>query len=261
MMSYSFDADFVDPYFLDVGEKLIDDLQKIKDDDDDNDNKLSQKSSNNVLLSYVSNCNFADQYRLKNLNELKNILKDSMTFAGKCGPDSETNDTNNINNYHFYASFENSQCPYYLTEKLWVNAILKNRVPIIGGSTRSEIEKMLPKSAFLHLDDFANNYELSETITSLSKPENLESYQKFFEWKKDFHLFGTNGDSDSSKIDEIGMCKIMKMATEGTLSATRKGNVYSRLNDELRNCRTQISPYFGAWVRQVFNIYWNTGFL
>merc|ERR1712024_49600 len=79
-MSYSFDADFIDPYFLD--EEV--DLQKIRETENFVSGQKLANSSDNVLLSYVPNCNFADDYRLKNLNELKSILKSTMTFAGQC---------------------------------------------------------------------------------------------------------------------------------------------------------------------------------
>ena len=40
-----------------------------------------------ILLSFVSNCHFADSYRQKLLETLKSALGPKMSYKGKCGSD------------------------------------------------------------------------------------------------------------------------------------------------------------------------------
>lgn len=149
-MNYEFTSDFVDSYIE------FPEIQQEEKDQRDLAPSLrildEKRLNKNLLISFVSNCNMADSYRMKLLTKLKHNLQDSMTFLGKCGTDSDHQKSKNIDlagQFKFFASFENCRCPYYLTEKLFSNAIRKNVVPIVAGPPRLEYEEILPGHMFM----------------------------------------------------------------------------------------------------------------
>ena len=113
---------------------------------------------NGTLLSYVSNCKTAHPYRMRVLNQLKYLLKKDMLWLGKCGADGNKRKGKDFSNdgfrkiYNFFASFENSICPYYISEKLF-KPIQDLQIPVVGGNSRNVYEEYLPGSAFLPVVD------------------------------------------------------------------------------------------------------------
>ena len=106
-----------------------------------------------------------------------------------------------------YLSFENSQCIGYITEKLFVNAFANRLVPIVAGPSRSDYERIVPKTSFIHVDDFATIEELSEHIDILDRSK--EKYDAYFEWTPDSKqgLFG--GITENLQRD-FGWCKLCR---------------------------------------------------
>ena len=219
-----------------------------------------QNPETKIIQSFVSNCGFfrfADRYRYNSLKELKNILGDQMVFLGDCGTDNNnvglknqhphTHNyiSNNQTNYQilyewpkhvkFYAAFENCRCPHYITEKLWTKSIANNLVPVVAGPPRSHYEKLLPKSAFIHLEDFSYDMEkLAAHLLFLSN--NLDEYMKFFEWKEDRYFAEKIFIEQNFGRNNIGLCQILDQYYSGVLDGTKKGKVLDRLEVELQEC-------------------------
>lgn len=85
--------------------------------------------------------------------------------------------------YRFYASFENTICKDYITEKVH-KALLKNIVPVIFGG--SELENFIPPKSYINVRDFESVKDLAEYLIYLSK--NPEEYIKYFWWKQYYVL-------------------------------------------------------------------------
>lgn len=83
--------------------------------------------------------------------------------------------------YKFYLAFENSNCKNYITEKLFVNALGRNILPIVMGAPPEDYEISAPYHSYIHVDDFASPKELAEYLKILD--ENDDLYNSYFKWK------------------------------------------------------------------------------
>lgn len=266
LMNYNLKSDFPFTYQIDVS---FNDKSEYNDPDD----FLSQNSSSNfhssnsdrkTLISFVSNCHFADPYRLNILKILKEHLQEQMSFLGKCGSDTplfsyksffkNQKDSNNIKNYKFFAAFENSRCNYYMTEKLWSQAIFKGVVPVVAGPSRHQYERFLPPDAFIHIEDYEKVDYLLKDLDKYSRNNTLYM-NKFFSWKNDLQ---------SQKIlksgynrNYSGICPIIDRFKNGALNSSREGRIYDRIEEDLRNCEYQVlknnnMAWIGMKFRQLF---------
>ncbi|XP_007495058.1 alpha-(1,3)-fucosyltransferase 4 [Monodelphis domestica] len=84
--------------------------------------------------------------------------------------------------YKFYLAFENSQHQDYITEKLWRNSLLAGAVPVVLGPSRANYERFVPRSAFIHVDDFPNASALAAYLHFLDR--NLNMYKRYFDWRR-----------------------------------------------------------------------------
>lgn len=78
-------------------------------------------------------------------------------------------------------AFENSNCKNYITEKLFVNALGRNILPIVMGAPPEDYENSAPYHSYIHVDDFASPKELAEYLKILD--ENDDLYNSYFKWK------------------------------------------------------------------------------
>eukprot|EP00102_Acyrthosiphon_pisum_P006458 XP_001952520.2 PREDICTED: glycoprotein 3-alpha-L-fucosyltransferase A [Acyrthosiphon pisum] len=133
---------------------------------------------------FVSNCN-PNSNRTIYANELaKHITVDVYGGCGtnKCPQTKHAGCFQMLkNDYKFYLCFENSHCVYYVTEKLFVNALSNDVLPIVMGPKRSDYELMAPNYSFIHVDDFGSPKELAEYLHLLDKDHQL--YNEYFRWK------------------------------------------------------------------------------
>ncbi|XP_035792219.1 glycoprotein 3-alpha-L-fucosyltransferase A-like [Anopheles albimanus] len=83
--------------------------------------------------------------------------------------------------YKFYLAFENSKCKDYITEKLFLNALKHNVLPIVMGARPEDYEASAPHNSYLHVDNFASPKELAEYLHLLD--QNDELYNSYFKWK------------------------------------------------------------------------------
>lgn len=83
-----------------------------------------------------------------------------------------------VSQYPFFLAFENSLCPYYITEKLW-QPLLVGSIPVYLGTT--DVFKLLPhRDAIIHIQDFKNISHLTGYLHSLIKdPKKREKHQKW----------------------------------------------------------------------------------
>ena len=88
--------------------------------------------------------------------------------------------------YKFYLAFENSLCPEYITEKVWLR-LKEDVVPIVLGG--AEYDKYLPKHSYINIKDFSSPRELAKYLTILIKNDTL--YNEYFHWKNDYTCYGT----------------------------------------------------------------------
>ncbi|VDP52817.1 unnamed protein product [Schistosoma mattheei] len=115
-------------------------------------------------------------------------------------------------NYKFYLSFENSLCSWYITEKLYKNAlksmsdglsyflyISRNDIlPIVMGASIEEYQRVAPPYSFIHVDQFESPGKLAEYLKYLDK--NDTAYNEYFAW----HGHGIIHDYDAQP--QCAMC-------------------------------------------------------
>uniref|UniRef100_A0A5K4EP96 Fucosyltransferase n=1 Tax=Schistosoma mansoni TaxID=6183 RepID=A0A5K4EP96_SCHMA len=140
---------------------------------------------------------------------LANTLDNEVDIYGKCGtkicPRNLVNDPLLPDcfklireNYKFYLSFENSLCRWYITEKLFKNALKNDILPIVMGASIEEYERVAPPYSFIHVDQFESPAKLADYLKYLDK--NDTAYNEYFAW----HGHGIIHDWDSQP--QCAMC-------------------------------------------------------
>ncbi|KAK6641751.1 hypothetical protein RUM44_013466 [Polyplax serrata] len=136
---------------------------------------------------FVSNC-AARNNRLQYANELRKYIP--VDIYGACGnkkcprfpSDSREMCFNMLDKqYKFYLAFENSNCRDYITEKLFVNGLGRNILPIVMGAHPEDYAKSAPEHSYIHVDEFASPKELAAYLHKLDKDDDL--YNSYFRWK------------------------------------------------------------------------------
>lgn len=82
-------------------------------------------------------------------------------------------------NYRFYASFENTLCTDYITEKTY-KVLEKNLIPLVYVGVN--IEHFLPPKSYINVADFPSIKNLTDYLIHLS--ENPMEYIQYFWWKR-----------------------------------------------------------------------------
>lgn len=150
-------------------------------------------SKSMLLLWLVSNC---VEPRMSIFRRLSSYLpKDRVKIIGACGEQSGCGAFKQedkacfaemIGKFKFYASFENSRCEGYITEKL-SRAYESGMVPVVwGGLKRADYEAVVPKDSFIHVDDFGSIELLAKHLMRLDDDD--VAYNRYFEWKARLHL-------------------------------------------------------------------------
>ncbi|CAG9858493.1 unnamed protein product [Phyllotreta striolata] len=132
---------------------------------------------------FVSNCG-ARNGRLTYARELGKYIP--VDIYGTCGPlkcprsDRKCFDTLE-KDYKFYLAFENSNCRDYVTEKLFVNGLGHDVIPIVMGARPEDYQKSAPEGSYIHVDEFDNPKELAAYLHRLDNDNAL--YNSYFKWK------------------------------------------------------------------------------
>lgn len=118
---------------------------------------------------FVSNCG-ARNNRLQYARELGKYIE--VDIYGGCGslkcPRSDDKKCFNIleSDYKFYLAFENSNCRDYITEKLFVNGLGHDVLPIVMGGRPDDYQKSAPEGKSLMLFHYLCYYDLETPKTT-----------------------------------------------------------------------------------------------
>ncbi|EDO36648.1 predicted protein, partial [Nematostella vectensis] len=88
-----------------------------------------------------------------------------------------------LRRFKFALSFENEECPDYVTEKYWL-PIIRGNLPIVLGEGIND-DVAIPGS-YINIKDFPNIKALSEYIKYLDK--NHTAYNEYFQWKRKYKI-------------------------------------------------------------------------
>ncbi|UJR36727.1 hypothetical protein I4U23_029443 [Adineta vaga] len=101
----------------------------------------------------------------------------------------------------FYLAFESQTCTDYITEKFW-RALYYGMIPIVfGPNKQSYLDLGVPKSAFIHVDDFQSAKQLGEYLHEISNDYFL--YREYFQWINQYQIFYQTND-----LEPIRMCEL-----------------------------------------------------
>jgi len=187
------------------------------------------QNKSQLLLWFVSNC---DGRRKEVFDSLAHALPtDRVKVYGRCGEPHPCGASifNNKECLHevarpfkFYASFENTRCDGYITEKLWT-AFLYDMVPVVwGGLGRADYEKLIPKDSFIHVDDFNDTAALAKFLQELDKDD--ARYNKYFAWKASYHV------ASGLELFERSYCELCMEASKPS-SQQRPSKKFGNLSD------------------------------
>ena len=130
----------------------------------------------------VSNCQATE--RLRYVLELQNYI--DVSIYGGCGrlrcPWQRRSPVCNalLRRHKFYLAFENGNCPDYITEKYWENAIDNGIVPIVMGG--ADYKTLAIPNSYIDVRDFASPKHLADYLLYLDR--NDTAYSEYFVWKK-----------------------------------------------------------------------------
>ena len=172
-MSYRKESEIYTPY----GDYIL-----LKETEKEFDNKDKNDKDKQVAW-LVSNC-YASERR-EYVMELQNYI--NVSIYGKCG-DSKSCPLKRhspvcnalLRRHKFYLAFENGNCPDYITEKYWENAIDNDIVPIVMGG--ADYKALAIPNSYINVQDFASPKQLAKYLLYLDR--NDTAYREYFSWKK-----------------------------------------------------------------------------
>lgn len=188
-LSYRRDADLFNPYSFFTRRPHVD--SQIGFDD------AVWKNKTRNLGWIVSHCGVESQ-RLKFGNELVKFL--DVDIFGRCGklhcPRGKWKEC--IEQHKFYASFENSLCVDYVTEKTFrVFERRVNSIPVTRGAPDFSI--YLPPGSYVSTNNFSSIKNLGSALKKLS--DDNKSYKTYFQWRRYYQ-------ADDMIDSRIGFCKL-----------------------------------------------------
>ena len=151
-------------------------------------NETAGKSKQVAWL--VSNCQATERYLY--VMELQNYIH--VSIYGLCGrlrcPRKRRWPVCNalLKQHKFYLAFENGNCPDYMTEKYWENAIDNDIIPIVMGGANYKV-LAIPNS-YIDVQDFDSPKHLADYLLYLDA--NDTAYSEYFAWKKFYKRVATN---------------------------------------------------------------------
>lgn len=136
----------------------------------------------------------------------------------------------------FYLAFENSNCDDYITEKLWWNAYMKNSIPIVMGTQRSNYQLLLPPDSYINIDDFASPAVLAQFIYRLNS---TDEYKNYYKWKKHFQVLNEHAYFKSKSYHYCRVCEALNYNDKSK-------KVYEKLED-FWSVRKDCHPAWNDW--------------
>uniref|UniRef100_A0A914VXQ6 Fucosyltransferase n=1 Tax=Plectus sambesii TaxID=2011161 RepID=A0A914VXQ6_9BILA len=212
-MTYRHDSDIWYPY----GYFATPDGIKPGLTDEELDKIWSQKTKNSSATWLVSNCKTGNKRKLL----VDKLIESGLTVDiwGGCGSPAPACAGLSMQGsecvkwlvqpYKFYISFENTNCPDYVTEKFFETLRSRYAIPIVmqrklyedlGGFHR------VPPNSFIAVDDFKNPAELVEYINTVSNSKNL--YLSYHQWRKEYTV-------KSDPTEDTGYCELCRKLLQG----------------------------------------------
>ncbi|GAU98346.1 hypothetical protein RvY_09504 [Ramazzottius varieornatus] len=151
----------------------------------------SRKKGKGKVVWFVSNCQ-AHNNRKDYANELaKHIPVDIYGSCGdkKCGKDRKDCMEMLQTEYKFYLAFENSNCRWYITEKMWDVSFKQDLIPIVMGAPLEDYKAVAPPKSFIHVDEFAGPEQLAHYLRELDLNDVL--YNEYFQWRTTGEIVNT----------------------------------------------------------------------
>ena len=92
-----------------------------------------------------------------------------------------------VKDYKFYLSFENTYCQDYHTEKFFAAMQTQNVIPVVmGGKDPTDFAKVAPPRSYLNTDDFSSAEELARKLEHLAW--NQTAYKEYFWWTNHYRV-------------------------------------------------------------------------
>ncbi len=114
-------------------------------------------------------------------------------------------------NYYFYAAFENSLYPDYVTEKFFRNFMLGIVPVVLGGSNYSYFA---PPKTYIDVNDFKDTEELANYLKFLV--DNPKEYLKYFWWRD---LFEASVEVSNEFTDLDFNCRVCQKIHERSITS------------------------------------------
>ncbi|XP_026785144.3 alpha-(1,3)-fucosyltransferase 7 [Pangasianodon hypophthalmus] len=172
-MSYHPGADITVPY------------GKIKEKDGETDDFVMPKEKTHLVCWVISNYKNHHK-RTRVYQELSKFIPVQMYGRAVRKPVNQGALLPTISRCYFYLAFENTESPYYITEKLWRNAYMAGTVPVVLGPPRSHYEAVAPPHSFIHVDDFDSIATLARFLKELAGDAKL--YKSYFSWHENYTI-------------------------------------------------------------------------
>ncbi|XP_049856040.1 glycoprotein 3-alpha-L-fucosyltransferase A-like [Schistocerca gregaria] len=132
---------------------------------------------------FVSNCATVND-RMGYAKELqKHIQVDIYGMCGKleCPREDPRCPEMVDRDYKFYLSFENCNCRDYITEKLFVNGLWRQVLPVALGARPADYALSAPRGSYLLAEHFGSPEELARYLHFLDARD--DQYNAYFAWK------------------------------------------------------------------------------
>ena len=152
---------------------------------------------------FPSNCNNAQSRRSELVAKLQTYFE--VDIYGKCGTltcHRFNKKCNNLGNYWFHFSFEDSLCPDYLTEKVYKKMNQNVLLVVFNGA---ELNKFLPPHSVIDANSFATADDLANYLIYLTK--NPLEYVKYFWWKKFYYT------QSSARLNYYKICSAINKSS------------------------------------------------
>ena len=174
----SFDSEIPLPYYNWSWTRFLDKPPNVKDIWSHNNIQTPPKGEIPRILFMARNC-----HSLNNREKIVKELFDMIDSVSACMNNSILHYVENkdefMENYMFYAAFENGRVKDYVTEKLW-GAFASGTLPIVYGPPN--IWEHVPPKSILNVEDFSSIAALRKHVEYLI--ENRTAYDEYHAWRK-----------------------------------------------------------------------------
>ncbi|XP_021359690.1 alpha-(1,3)-fucosyltransferase C-like isoform X2 [Mizuhopecten yessoensis] len=210
-LSYRRDADIFNPYST---------FTRRTDAEKNDIHKIDWNNKTRNIGWIVSHCGVASQ-RLKYGEKLKQTI--DVDAFGRCGklhcPRGQWQEC--LGKYKFYASFENSLCTDYITEKSFrVFERNVDSIPVTRGAP--DYSMFLPPGSFVNTRNFSSTSNLGNFLKRLS--DDKPTVMKYFKWRR---YYKANDQIDS----KMGFCELCRRLHNPSLKYKR---LYEHIDEWVR---------------------------